>query len=234
MFHLTSSLFPAQEMSLGLHPSLLCHAVTRGPHISARQTTQRVGMSTVSAWRTLHSQKYWACCGSLHQCLNPPDFLECLNFCNCLLDMDSHLPGFSSNTLWSDKAHFARDTLVNWPSSHMWNTSSPHWPAWSARNQYQWSFNVWARAFNGRIIGPLFYDENLIGKCWVKNVLEGAMLLFYSAFGSKEINIFFLTGQCTSACLAQLRQFLNSHFPRQRIGHVGPVRWPVWFPELIP
>lgn len=224
---------PATSADCGTFSRVLA-GVASDPHISVRHVAQKAGTSATSAWRILHEQSYKAYHVSLHQCLTPPDFSKRLDFCNYFLNMDSEFPNFSDKVLWSDEAHFARNAQVNTHNCHMWSTSNPHWVR-SARNQYQWSFNVWAGLFNGMVIGPLFYDESLTGERYVRNVLEGVVLPFIEELPLEtRISMFFQQDGAPPHAFHKARHFLDRHFPGKWIGRMGPVQWPARSPDLTP
>lgn len=71
-------------------------------------------------------------------------------------------PDFYNKVLWSDEATFKSNGNVNRPNMHLWNVENPHWMR-EMDNQMYWTLNTWCGVYNGKIIGPKFFLNNLNG-----------------------------------------------------------------------
>ena len=58
---------------------------------------------------------------SLHQSMIPADFQQCFNFAQCILSNGALL----DDVLWSDKAFFLIDGIVNRHNFIIWATENP-------------------------------------------------------------------------------------------------------------
>lgn len=62
--------------------------------------------------------------------------------------------------MWGDDAKFHNSDLLNRHISYYWSPVNSHW-IMKTRFENTLSVNVWGGLFNGRTIGPYFYETTL-------------------------------------------------------------------------
>ncbi|XP_064463674.1 uncharacterized protein LOC135374662 [Ornithodoros turicata] len=225
---------PVKRRRPSQHEGTILAAVSQDPHESVRRISNETGVAATTVWRVLNRAKYHPYHLSLHQALHDDDFAKRIEFCNWVLNMQDAQGTFSENVLWTDEAHFSRDAQVNLHNAHYWSTENPHWIR-AGKYQVKWSFNVWAGKFNGRMLGPVYYTENLTGQRYVQEILMKTVSDFLDELPLNERSrVWFQHDGAPPHSSSKATDFLRSHFGEKWIGRHGPVPWPPRSPDITP
>lgn len=209
-------------------------AVAQEPRVSVRAISRRTGVSATTAWRILHQGGYHPYHVSLHQSFQPEDYNKRVDFCNWVLNTTEETPNFVDNVIWTDEAHFSRNSQVNLHNAHFWSRSNPHWVR-ACRHQFQWSFNVWAGIYNGKVIGPVFLDRNLTGDIYHDEILESVVSCFVDDLPiAQRLSLWYQHDGAPPHCVRRVVNSLHGLFGDKWIGRFGPVPWPARSPDLTP
>lgn len=204
------------------------------PHASVRDVSGQVTASKSTVWRILSKANMHPYHVQLHQRLEPRDLQSRLEFANWILIKCDEDKDFLSNVLWTDEANFCRNGHVNLHNAHYWSATNPHWLLQS-RHQYQWSFSVWCGIFDGRIIGPVFFDKTLTTNLYVSEILEGQVDEFICSIPLAQLRrIWFQHDGAPAHSSSRSRDWLRAAFKEQWIGRHGPVPWPPRSPDMTP
>jgi hypothetical protein len=85
-------------------------------------------------------------------------------------------PGFLEHILWSDKAAFTREGVVNSHKSHLWAQHNLHVTReWG--HQVCWSINVWASIIGNCVVGPYLLPNHLNGPAYCVFLREVLLVL---------------------------------------------------------
>lgn len=203
------------------------------PHVSVRSLAQELHVSKSTVHRILKAHKYRPFKIHLNQELRPDDFERRLTFIAHIQALMDENPNILNRILWSDESHFHNNGVVNRHNSHYWSVENPHWVR-QARFQTRWGVNVWCGLFNGRFIGPYFYDGTLTGERYLlflqnelPELLEDIPLLERAEMMWQQ------DGAPPHNC-GRVTEFLNNMFPQYWIGNRGPFLWPARSPDLSP
>lgn len=204
------------------------------PHASTRSVSAELGVCNSTAWRILKTAGLHPYHVQLHQCLEPRDLQNRLDFANWILIQEEQDADFLTKVLWTDEANFSRNCQVNLHNAHYWSEQNPHWLGRS-RHQYQWSFNVWCGIYGSTIIGPVFFNNTLTGKRYVSEILKGPVEDFCCNTPLARLDATWYQHDGAPAhSSSQARAWLDVAFPGHWIGRNGPVLWPARSPDLSP
>lgn len=97
---------------------------------------------------------------------------------------------------------------------------------------------MWAGIIGERIIGPIFFDNNLTGDIYLdflQNTLVPELTrLFPSENGNFDERIYFQQDGAPPHYAANVREFLNNIFRNRWIGRRGTIEYPARSPDLTP
>lgn len=207
--------------------------VAMNPHMSVRGISEEMNISRSSVQRILVNHGYHPFKIHLVQHLQPNDYqrrLEFIAFVSTQLHDD---PNFLGKIMWSDESRFHNNGIVNRHNSHYWSTENPHWVR-ETHFQNIWGINVWCGLFNGRIIGPYFYEGTLTGERYLRFLIEILPTLLEEIPLAERRNMWLQQDGAPPHNSQNVSNFLDNRFGRSWIGNRGPVRWPARSPDLTP
>jgi hypothetical protein len=132
------------------------------PGTSVRRIAAAEGIGVPLVWRTVHEQLLHPYHIQRVQALTPPDHRARVVYCHWLLAKCVVNPRFVANILFTDKAGFTRDGIVNFHNTHVWVDDNPHTTV-ASRHQHRFSINVWVGIVGDEILGPVVLPNRLTG-----------------------------------------------------------------------
>lgn len=206
-------------------------AVQMNRQVSTRELASESGVSHMSCFRILKESKMHPYHISLHQELHGDDYLKRMNWALWAEEQNTADQDFYNKVLWSDEATFKSNGNVNRHNMHYWSVENPHWMR-EVDNQRYWTLNTWCGIYNGKIIGPHFFDNNLNGENY-NDFLNGQFLELLRAIPANEQqNMWFMQDGCPAHFHINVRTTLVAMFGEQWIGRGGPVPWPPRSPDM--
>lgn len=208
--------------------------VNINPHVSTRKLSDELGITKSSVERILQDFKYHPFKVHLVQGLFPGDADRRLQFIAHLLGKLEDDRAFLTKIMWGDEAKFHNNGVVNRHNSNYWSPVNPHW-VMETRFQNIWSVNVWCGLFNGRIIGPYFYEGTLTGERYL-HFLEHSLPEFLEEIPLLERQQMWWQQDGAPAHNAHMvTNFLQNRFGNNFIANASPLlRWPARSPDLSP
>lgn len=203
------------------------------PQISTRNLANEVHISKSSVQRILKSYNFHPFKIHLHQELRAGDFERRITLIAHFEDLMERNPNILNQILWSDESRFHNNATVNRHNMHYWSPENPHWVR-ETNFQTIWGVNVWCGLFQGRLIGPYFFQGTLTGARYL-HFLENALPELLEEIPIQERGAMWWQQDGAPPHNSNLvTQFLNERFENQWIGNSGPLRWPARSPDLSP
>ena len=75
------------------------------------------------------------------------------------------------NFLWTDECLFSEVGAISTHNDHYWSNTNPYF-VHEIHHQRKFSDSVWCGIWNGKLIGPVFYDRTLSGLKYVQLILN--------------------------------------------------------------
>ncbi|KAI5638961.1 hypothetical protein NE865_08413 [Phthorimaea operculella] len=198
------------------------------PEASTRDAARVFNISHTTAWHILKEEGKHPYHFTCVQELEPSDYQPRVDFCLWLLENPHR------NILWTDEATFTRIGMFNTHNSHYWSSTNPR-RVRPNHFQRRFSVNVWAGIVGDRIVGPYFLPRingreylRLLRK--VNRVLHRTLPLEYHRGGG----MYYQHDGAPAHFSADVRAYLDRHYPSRWIGRGGPVPWPPRSPDLTP
>ena len=203
------------------------------PHVSIRKVAQELGLSKSNVQRILKQHKYHPFKMHLVQGLRPADYDRRLEFLALLQIMIHDNAALLEQICWSDESRFHNNGVINKHNAHYWSTENPHWVQ-DTRFQSVWSINVWCALFNGRLIGPFFYEETLTAQRYLDFLVNVLPNLFEDLPLAERLTMIWQQDGAPAHNAQIVTRHLNNVFPNRWIGTRGPIQWPARSPDLTP
>ncbi|XP_029675902.1 uncharacterized protein LOC115243229 [Formica exsecta] len=197
------------------------------PRDSLRRRERNSGVSRNSIWRGFRQNKFHPYRMSLYQALNNNDFHQRLAFCNWIRQP----PDFHHKILFSDECTFKSDGSVNTWNCRHWSLVNPH-RLREIDHQHVWKINVWCGIIGNRIIGPIFFEENLNADRYSALIETDLPVLLETLPLRLRLDMWFQQNGCPSHTSRVARTILNTMFPNKWIGKYGPINYPPRSPDL--
>lgn len=141
--------------------------------------------------------------------------------------------------VFSDESTFTLNGEVNRHNCRYWSAENPHWIR-ENHTQYPQKVNVWAGIFGDRILGPIFFNNNLNGATYL-SFLQEDLVPSLAALHPNELDadlpderIWYQQDGAPPHYLVTVRQYLDGIFPNRWIGRRGTIEWPARSPDLSP
>lgn len=198
------------------------------PQDSLRRRTKDSGISAATIYRILKENKFYPYRMSLLQNLMPTDPLQRLNFCNWIQNQRQNI---HRNILFTDECTFKSDAEVNTWNCRFWSPVNPHWVR-EIDHQHVWKVNVWCGIIDDKILGPVFFEENLTGPRYASFIENELSALLDELPLRYRQNMWFQQDACPAHTSIVARIQLNAKFPGKWIGKFGPVSYPPRSPDL--
>lgn len=147
-----------------------------------------------------------------------------LNFCQNMVNNININQNYLHNILFTDQATFVTSAMYNRKNTHFWASENPRAIREIKRSGRQ-SLHVWCGILNGRVIGPIFFEQNLNGQRYLELITEVNNNL------NENIEIIWQQDGAPPHNVAPVTNYLNMMYPVW-IGRSGPVYWPSNSPDL--
>lgn len=203
------------------------------PHTSIRFLEQELGISRSSIQRVLKNHKYHPYKVHLTQGLVPADPERRLNFIAEMSVQSNDDPSFLGKILWSDESRFHNNGIVNRHNCHYWSQENPKWMR-ETNFQTIWGINVWCGLFNGRLIGPYFYEGTLTGQRYLDFLQNTLPELLEDIPLNERQTMWWQQDGASPHFFEQVREYLDNTFPGKWIGRNGAIVWPPRSPDITP
>ena len=200
------------------------------PKKSIRKLSQECGISRGSIHRILQKHKFHPYKVQLVQELHEDDADRRMEFCDWMLQQPI---SFIESVMFSDEAMFYLSAHVNRHNYRYWCDTNPHWMD-DSNIQNSPRVMVWAAIWRNRLIGPFFFDENVTKDSYL-SMLKNFLEPFLNELPLHERQqLWFQQDGAPPHFGLNVRNFLDTTFPRQWIGRRGAVEWPPRSPDLTP
>jgi hypothetical protein len=208
-------------------------AVEANPFVSTYAVASDFGISQTTVRRILKRHRHRPYKPHLLHGLLPRDHAPREQFCHWALEQIDHIPDFLQWIFACDESTFHRDGTVNRHNCHYW---SRHNPRWIRQHHFQYNFktNVWCGFFRDRIIGPVFFEENVTGESYITLLRTKVTEALEDLTGNERRRVWFLHDGAGPHYAVAVREELHAMFRNQWIGRGGPVHWPARSPDLTP
>lgn len=203
------------------------------PHISTRSLQQELGISKSTVQRVLKHYKCHPFKIHLTQSLTPADPERRLNFIAEMLVKIEDDPDFLNKILWSDESRFHNNGIVNRHNCHYWSAENPRWVR-ETNFQTVWGINVWCGLFNGRLIGPYFYDGTLTGERYLEFLQNSLPDLLEDIPINERATMWWQQDGASPHFARRVRSYLDVNFEERWIGRNGTIHWPARSPDITP
>lgn len=167
------------------------------------------------------------------QKLEEGDYNRRLEFCSIL--MDRH---FAENIfrkiVWTDESIFTTATKIyNRKNLHYWSNKNEK-KIIEVKTQGRKSVKVWCAILRSRILGPIFYDENLNSARYFQLLSNNIQELIENQVPQIEIrNLIWQQDGAPYHRSQETSQYLSNRY-RYWIGENGNLAWPARSPDLTP
>ena len=201
------------------------------PVNSIREAMSDLDKSHWKIYKTLKKYKMHPYKFHRHQKLSENDKERRLNFCRDILARQEHDADLFSKILWSDESSFCTSGSPNKKNLHFWADATPH-KILEIKRSGRRSLHVWCGILRNKIIGPIFFQNNLTGARYmdllddVENRLDELPL-------NMANTIIFQQDGATPHNVVQVTERLNANFDVW-IGKHGVISWPPNSPDLTP
>lgn len=203
------------------------------PHLSTREIERYTNISKSSVSVILRKHKFHPYHVILNQEIRETDYPRRLEFCTWMTEQIQLQPRFLSTVLFSDEATFLSTGHLNRHNMHYWSTVNPHWMQ-TIDNQRKWSINVWCGIYEGKIVGPHFFDGPLNGPDY-SNFIQHILPVLLEIFPLQaRLEMWFQQDGAPPHFSRVAREAVNGVFGGRWIGRGGPVAWPPRSPDLTP
>lgn len=203
------------------------------PHISVRALSVETGISKSTVQRILSEYKYHPFKIHLHQELRVTDYDRRLTLIAQFHVLINENPNFLNQILWSDESRFHNNGTVNRHNMHYWSQENPNWIR-ETNFQTMWGINVWCGLYNGRLIGPYFFQDTLTGVRYLEFLQNSLPELMEDVPLAERPRIWFQQDGAPPHNSRIVTNYLNNTFEERWMGTTGPVRWPARSPDLTP
>lgn len=156
-----------------------------------------------------------------------------LEFCNTM--MDRHfLHNIFQNIIWTDESIFTTSTFIfNRKNMHYWSSQNKK-SVFEVNRQGRRSVKVWCAIWRSRILGPIFYQQNLTSVRYLNLLRNEILPLISNNIPQWEHpNLIWQQDGAPYHRSAEITRFLNENF-REWIGQNGTIFWPARSPDLTP
>lgn len=190
-----------------------------------------VRRTTLQTCLKINNRKEYKYCAV--QKLEQRDYNTRLDFCNIL--MDRHfLENVFDNIIWTDESIFTT-------SNHIFNRKNTHY--WSSENKKKvmevtrsgrTSVKVWCAIWRDRIIGPVFFYQNLNSQRYLELLNNNIQPLVENEVPARErANLIWQQDGAPYHRSQEITNYLNAQY-REWIGENGNYAWPPRSPDLTP
>lgn len=214
-------------------------AIQENPVTSARELARESDVSHKSVLKVIKSAKMHPYKMQMLHELTEDDPDRRIEFCEQMMhSLDNN--HFSLDwIIFSDECTFSLNGSVNRKNCRYWAENNPHWMR-ETHSQFPGKLNVWAGIVGDRVIGPIFFEENLTGERYLRFLQEDLTPSLAAIFPNAEDNaifddrLWFQQDGAPPHYAVVVRQYLDEAFPQRWIGRRGPIEWPARSPDLNP
>lgn len=204
------------------------------PRSSIRKTSAITGLPRTSIDRILEKHNWHPFCIHGLQALHPSDFNRRVAFSNWLLIQQDTDSNFVKNIMWTDECLFTENGHINAHNDHYWNDTKPSFVQ-EIHHQRKFSVSVWCGIWNGKLIGPVFYEGTLTAIKYLQLILNGIVTDTLETTPLSLVKkMYFQQDGAPAHKAINVTNWLNENFNKQWIGLNGPTEWPPRSPDLTP
>ena len=182
------------------------------------------------------------------QMLTPFDIFRRAMFCRAMKRRFAVNPNFLDGMIWTDEAYFTLNGTVRTSSLTYWGDRKDR-RKWYSKRRERHGVNVSVGLWRYGVIGPFFFDElpriDLRRKQKGINAMKYVQLLrdYYIpeinrqfAMEDEDVRraVWFQLDGATNHTAKVTKYYLNLYFPGRWMGHLGPVHFPPYSPDLTP
>ena len=207
----------------------ILNMIENSPTTSVRRISNRVHVSRMKVWRTLHNFGMYPYHIQSVQHLQPADYAPRVDFCRWLI---AH-PQLCRKIMFTDEATFTRDGITNTRNSHSWAIENP-FQTRETHFQYRFSVNIWCGVLNNRLIGPFVFQERLTSERYLLFLQNELPELLEDVPLQNRVDMWFQHDGAPPHFGVNVREYLHNTFANRWIGRGGPVGWPPRSPDLTP
>jgi transposase len=208
--------------------------VIERPQISSRQIANELEVvSKSSILRILKENKYHPYKPQFVSKLYDWDYDQRLDFSFWVQGEIEEDRNFASNILFTDESTFTTNGIVSSQNSRWWSVNNPNFVV-DHRDQYYQKTNVWCGMYNGRLLGPYFFRENLNGIRYL-NFLQNNVQEFLEELPlDLRVRAWYQHDGCPAHCARIVSEWLNQNLNNQWIGRFSNNKWPPRSPDMTP
>ena len=201
------------------------------PKTSIRRASFELDISSSSVIRVLHQSKFHPYKIQFVQALSEKDHDTRLRFARAQLIRLNSDENYLPHLFFSDEAHFHINGRVHKHNCRYWSKENPHW--FSEQPLHSPRITVWAAIWQGGLIGPYFFEENVDGPAYLQ-MLKDFFLPIIQAKGLAE-DIIFMQDGAPPHWSKNVRSWLDVTWPERWMGRGSTnLPWPPRSPDITP
>jgi DDE superfamily endonuclease/Helix-turn-helix domain (DUF4817) len=200
------------------------------PTTSTRKLERETHVNRKKCLRILKNHNYKPYKYRVAQHLQPEDLEKRLRFAQWYVN---HNEAFNKKIIWTDEARITNDGIFNRKNNIYWANENPHISV-ERKRQGRYGINVWCAIMHNRIIGPVFFHQNLTSDVYV-NILRDNLEPFLDNMPLNErYEIYFQQDGAPSHNSYAAREYLNNLFGNHVITSHSEIPWPPRSPDMTP
>lgn len=195
--------------------------------------SNRTGSKPGTARNILKKNKYHPYKPKFTNKLQERDLAIRFDFCAWVQGELEENRTFAKYILFSDEATFSSNGVVSSQNCRWWADENPKFII-GCKDQYSFKINVWCGIFNGRLIGPYFFQRNLNAERYltflsteIANEIDNMSL-------AERSKLWFQHDGASIHCTVEVRNYLDDLCRGKWIGRYSQYPWPARSPDLTP
>uniref|UniRef100_A0A1B6L5Q6 DUF4817 domain-containing protein n=1 Tax=Graphocephala atropunctata TaxID=36148 RepID=A0A1B6L5Q6_9HEMI len=208
-------------------------AVEEDPTTSTRRLASAVRISHSSVWRILNNQLLYPYHVQRVQALSEHDYPNRQRFCEEIRGKCARNPDFLTSVLFTDKAGFNRNGIMNFHNTHHWADENPY-VIKQSRFKNTFSLNVWVGIIRDSLIGPVFLPPRPNGLNYFHFLQNDLWEVMEDVPLRVRDRMWFMHDGAPPHFSIVVRAYLNERFRNKWMGRGGPTVWPARSPDLNP
>ena len=211
----------------------ILHLIAEQPSTSIRSIAHAVNGSRNTVWQIMREQHLHPFRRQKVHDVSETDFEPRVNFCNWYIQRSDEDNTFPQSVLFSNESCFTREGLFNSHNNHVWSDDNPH-AKFLRSYQNRFSLNVWGGIVGESLLGPHFLPPRLNGDRYLQFLEEALPELLEDLPLALRQRMWYQHDGAPAHFTANVRNYLDRHFPARWIGRGGYVAWPARSPDLTP
>lgn len=195
--------------------------------------SERTGTVATTVRNILKRNKFHPYKPKFINVLKEYDFDARFDFCTWIQGEIEENRSFSKSILFTDEATFSSNGVVSSQNCRWWSDVNPGFVI-ECKDQYSFKTNVWCGIYNGRLIGPYFFRQNLNSERYL-NFLENEITEVIDDISLEErVVLWFQQDGASIHSTISVRNYLDNLFRGKWIGRYSQYPWPARSPDLSP